>query len=259
MRVLSEIVAIHEDVFSSRMPMQIAIKHKLPLFRELPDQLFDAKVYRVQDFVRRFPSSIEILAAQRTSIVSVDNAIGIQYRYYLEHEMLPKGPSFRTIANQKLDDALHHPRGIAFTGVYSGADEYTFLGHRFSTFRILIFAGNRQIFASVSRQSSREGAFVEEVLGALDFLNAIEVFLEIGIGVRETVCKKLLVIFVGKSMSECQAVICPEKSVIVTSVLVGNISYLFTNSVPSHTFRFFNFIRKTQNFHAVIVQRIWFR
>jgi hypothetical protein len=25
MRVLSEIVAIHEDVFSSRMPMQIAI------------------------------------------------------------------------------------------------------------------------------------------------------------------------------------------------------------------------------------------
>ena len=100
---------------------------------------------------------------------------------------------------------------------------------------------------------------MEEVLRAFDFVYAIEVFLEIRIGVWETVSEELLVIVVGERVGKCQTVIGPEKAIIVTFVLVRNIGYFFTNSVPSYSFGFFDFVGKTQDLHAVIVERIWFR
>lgn len=99
---------------------------------------------------------------------------------------------------------------------------------------------------------------MEEVLRALDFVDAVEVLLQIGIGIREAMSEKLLVIFVSESVGECEAVIGPEKAIVVTFVLVGDVGYLLSDSVPTYAFGFFDLIGEAKDLHAVIVERIGF-
>jgi len=45
-----EIVAVHEDVFLSTVPVQVAIQHDFPLFFKLTNQSFNSKILGVKRF-----------------------------------------------------------------------------------------------------------------------------------------------------------------------------------------------------------------
>ena len=60
-RLFFNIITIHEDVLSSRVSMEITVKHELPILGEPPDQSFHGEVYRMKYPRGSFPSPVEIL------------------------------------------------------------------------------------------------------------------------------------------------------------------------------------------------------
>lgn len=71
--------------------------------------------------------------------------------------------------------------------------------------------------------------------------------------------KKLLVVFMLECSCEGKSVVQPLVETIIFSfeyVLV--VINVFSNSVPSYTIILFYFVREAQNFHTIIVQRVWF-
>jgi len=62
-RLLWVVIPIHEDVLSTRMPMEVTVESDFPLFGEGFDHAFNGMDDWVQDFGRRFPTSVEIRAA----------------------------------------------------------------------------------------------------------------------------------------------------------------------------------------------------
>jgi hypothetical protein len=77
MRLLFDVVAVHENVFSTRMAVQVTVEKYFSFFYEGSDKLFDSGVYRMQDLARGFPSTVEILTCERASIIAVDHTVWV--------------------------------------------------------------------------------------------------------------------------------------------------------------------------------------
>lgn len=60
-----------------------------PLLKGVNDLIFNEVYLRIVLFGRVFPSSIEITANKRTSIVAVHNSIRIDHWKNLENEVIP--------------------------------------------------------------------------------------------------------------------------------------------------------------------------
>jgi hypothetical protein len=71
--------------------------------------------------------------------------------------------------------------------------------------------------------------------------------------------EKLLIIIILKSVSEGKCEVGSEESTLVPFIGVRVIIDTLSNPMPSNSFIFFNFIAKTQDFHSVIIKRVWFR
>ena len=65
------------------------------------------------------PLPIQILARQRAPIISHDDAIWIEHRYYLEHELVAQIKCLLIIAYQEVHSALHHPTGITLAWMHA--------------------------------------------------------------------------------------------------------------------------------------------
>ena len=77
MGLFFDMIAVHENIFTTRVAMQVAIEINGTLISELSYQFFHRKVYWMDDSTRRFPPTIEILSRQRASIISIYNSVRI--------------------------------------------------------------------------------------------------------------------------------------------------------------------------------------
>ena len=90
------------------------------------------------------------MTSKRASIVTVDDTIRVEHRNDLEYEVVPEGLRFRRIADQELDDALHHPTRIGLTWVHTRRYEDAFLGLIFVALRVLVLRRYRDVLAPVT-------------------------------------------------------------------------------------------------------------
>ena len=123
MRHFLIVVTVHENIFSSTMTVQITVKHYISFFFECPYKSLSCTVFWMQCFWTIFPSTIQILPNETTSVVPINNPIRIQHRYYFKNEVISQNLSFRLITNQKVNNAFHHPRAIAFARMHSSRNE----------------------------------------------------------------------------------------------------------------------------------------
>jgi hypothetical protein len=77
MFIVFEIARIEECVLLPGMPMKVEEHQDSPLIMHVSDKLFCIEDGRVQENVRRDPSAVQVDPKQRTSLVTVDNAIYI--------------------------------------------------------------------------------------------------------------------------------------------------------------------------------------
>lgn len=116
----------------------------------------------------------------------------------------------------------------------SGTYKHSLFGECLGTFRVLILAGDRQIFAPISGQGSTQGASMEEILGAGVFLDTNEIVLEIRISVREAVSEENLVVGLLPNMVESEGVEAPRVLEGIPSVIILVIVNILTYSMPSN-------------------------
>ena len=88
MRLILQIVAIHEYILSTRMTVQVAVEHALALLSESANNFLCVQYDRVQVLLRVLPATIEVLTRQRTAVVAVDDSVRIQDGHDLEDEVL---------------------------------------------------------------------------------------------------------------------------------------------------------------------------
>ena len=74
---------------------------------------------RIQFSTGPNPLSVKVLPNQRTSVIADDNAIRIQHGYDFEDIRVSQVLSFVIVANQELNNALHHPGSVALTWMNS--------------------------------------------------------------------------------------------------------------------------------------------
>ena len=109
--------------------MQVAEEDQLSLLMHRMYHFLDV----VDDWMKHLgwhlPSTVEVAACQRTSIVTIDNSIRIEHRYDLEHEHVTKQLGLRIVGvSEEVEHSFHHPTAHRLTGMDSSCDDYAFLG-----------------------------------------------------------------------------------------------------------------------------------
>ena len=117
----------------------------------------------------------------------------------------------------------------------SSAYKHSLFGECLSTFRVLILAGDRKIFAPISGQGSAQGASMEEILGASVLLNANKIVLEIRISVREAVSEENLVVGLLPNMVKSEGVEASRVFEGIPSIRILVVVNVLTYSMPSNT------------------------
>ena len=116
----------------------------------------------------------------------------------------------------------------------SGTYKHSLFGECFGTLRVLIFAGDRQIFASIASQGPAQGASMEEILGTGVFLDTNEIVLEIRISVREAVSEENLVVRLLPNMVESEGVKAPRVLEGIPSVTILVVVYVLAYPMPTN-------------------------
>ena len=177
MRLLFYVIAIHENIFSTGVTMQIAVENYFSFLYKRSNQFFDSWVYWMQNFWGSFPPTIQILSCQWASIISINHTIRIQNRHYFKYKMISQCFSFRSVADQEFNHTLHHPRRVTFSRMHPCAYKNSLFGHRLGTFRILVLACNCQIIAPVSSQGPCQSTFMIEILAIRFLVDPAQIFL----------------------------------------------------------------------------------
>jgi hypothetical protein len=66
--------------------------------------------------------------------------------------------------------------------------------------------------------------------------------------------EKLLIVIMLKSVSERKSEVGSEESTLVSFIGIWMVINISSNPMPSNAFIFLDFIRKTQDFHSVIIK-----
>ena len=86
--LVRHVAAVHEDVFAPAMPVEVAENLQVPLLRELVAELLGGKNGWMKYLAGSFPSSIEITACQRASIITVNDSIRVEHGDDFENKVL---------------------------------------------------------------------------------------------------------------------------------------------------------------------------
>ena len=89
--------------------MQVTIEDDLSLLIKSSNQPLNSKVNGMKSLRCIFPATIQVLATQRASVISIDDAVWVQHWYNFEDEFLSEDSSLGSIAHQELDKTFHHP------------------------------------------------------------------------------------------------------------------------------------------------------
>ena len=150
MRHFLIVIAIHEDIFSSTMTVQITVKHYISFFFKRTNKSLSCTVFWVQSFWRIFPPTVQILANETTSVVPINYPVRIQHRDYFENEVVPQNLSFGLVTYQKVNNTFHHPRAIAFTWMYTSRNKDSFLLLRLIVLWLFFFIRDCNVLAAVT-------------------------------------------------------------------------------------------------------------
>jgi hypothetical protein len=131
---IRETVTVHEDILVSTMPVQITIKYDFSFLTELSHKPFHCWVFRVKSFRGVFPTTIQILAYETTSIVSIDYTVRVKHRHDFEHKVISQKPSFWLLTRQKLQNAFHNPWAVALARMNSSRNKDSLLSLLFVLF-----------------------------------------------------------------------------------------------------------------------------
>ena len=80
--------SIHENIFTATMSMEITKNCQFSLLAKLSNQLFSMVNSRMKYFTRCFPPSVQVAASKGTSVVSVNNTVGIEHGNNFEDKVL---------------------------------------------------------------------------------------------------------------------------------------------------------------------------
>lgn len=95
LRLALNVATIHENIFSARVSMKVAVNCQLSFFSKVDHELFCVVNSGVQRSGRSFPAAVQITAGQRAAIVAVDHAVGVEHWNYFENEVLAQQFSFK--------------------------------------------------------------------------------------------------------------------------------------------------------------------
>lgn len=97
-------------------------------------------------------------------------------------------------------------------------EEHALLGKSLGTPRVLVLTRDRQVVASVTGESARQGRPVVEVRASGILLNSAEVFLQVRVRVWEAMREEDLILIVLESVRKCECIVCAHETVIVSLV-----------------------------------------
>jgi len=140
--------------------------------------------------------------------------------------------------------------------MHSCTDEHTLLGQRLGALRILVFGSDSEVLAAIASQRPRQHRPIVEILARGIFFNSVQIVAQIRIRVREAMRIILEVIVIVEDVREREGVVVSLEALIVTPEVVLKIVYVLAESVPAQVLLLLGHLGETQNFHAVVIQRI---
>ena len=101
----------------------------------------------MQEFGGVGPPAVEVDTQDVATVISVNNAVRVQHRHYLEYELFPQGLRlFASGLEEEVDDALDHEGGVRFTRMHTARHQDRLLVR----VAFVDVFGNSQYIASVS-------------------------------------------------------------------------------------------------------------
>ena len=147
--------------------------------------------------------------------------------------MIAEGLRLRRRTDEVVDDSLHHPAGVALAWMHPCREEYALLGKSLCTPRILVFTRDRQVVATVTSESARQGRPMVEVRARGVLLNSSEVLLQVRVRVWEAMREEDLILIVLESVRKCECIERAQETVIVSLVWSGRVVDAVTDTVPA--------------------------
>ena len=145
--------------------------------------------------------------------------------------MIAEGLRLRRRTDEVVDDSLHHPAGVALA--WTAGSETRLSGKSLGTPRILVFTRDRQVVATVTSESARQGRPMVEVRARGVLLNSSEVFLQVRVRVWEAMREEDLILIVLESVRKCECVERAQETVIVSLVWSWRVVDAVTDTVPA--------------------------
>ena len=204
--------------------------------------------------------AVQILSAERASVVAINNSVHVYHWNYFEDEVLSEGTGLGRVADEEVDDALHDPGGVALAGVHACAQEDALLGEGLGALGVLVAARDRDHVAAVARERAAERRPLEEVLRARVLLDPRDVVLQVREGVREAVREELRVIVDGQRVHEGQREEAPLElgvAVLLERVLV--VVDVLADAVPADALDVLDLVGVAEHLHAIVVERVRLR
>jgi hypothetical protein len=87
-RVVRHVAAVHEDILSSAVTMEITENLQISLFGELDAHVFRCVNLWMENLAWSLPSSIEVASSKRASVVSIDDTVRIEHRNDFKDKVL---------------------------------------------------------------------------------------------------------------------------------------------------------------------------
>lgn len=195
--------------------------------------------YRMEYFRWSFISTIQIRPTKRAPVVSINNTIRIKHWYNLKDELFSECSCLWSAAHQELNKAFHHPGGIWFSRMNSCRNYDSLFSHWFLAHWVLKYGCYSYLLTLIPCKCSTKSCPCEKISCIGIFFNSSKIILQIWVCIGETVCKINLVIIMLKYVSKSLSVIVTWKSIVFFFVIILEIGYILTCSMPSEIILFF--------------------
>lgn len=208
----------------------------------------------MQQLARPLPSSIQVTACQRASVVSIDHAIRIEHWHDFEHVVLPENFGFLGVRiDQEVESPLHHPRPNRLSRVHSSSQNYSFaLSH---IILVLLRSDGEKVDLVAGKRLAERPALDELLFDGVchDSVDVLEQLRKrVGVAVR----KENVIVVIGKLVREGQRVQRLEHllAFFPDSILV--VGDFVAAAMPSDVFCLRLLLRVNKDLHAVVVKGV---
>lgn len=187
----------------------------------------------MNSLARKFPTPVEITSSSATSIITVDDSIRVEHRYYFKHEVVSQSCTFKVVRiSKEIYNSPHHKRPNCFSWVNSCRDANCFFWLYF-----LYTACNCQNLAFNSSKRFAKVLASYELLSSWVTLQNLEVFCHVAVCIWKAVTKKYCIVVKKKVIGEsCGVVIFIFIRLLPNRVF--EIRYVITTTMPAYFFVF---------------------